>query len=239
MLPRMTDWLQEIRGGLAEMGVSATEPQLRAMERHLRLVAETNMSFNLTAVPESEYVPLHVLDSATALPSLAAAPSGAFADLGSGAGFPGIPLAILSGRPVVLVESVKKKAAFLERVAAELRLEATIQGIRAEELALEHRASFAAVTARALSPLPSIVELASPLLHEGGLLICLKGSPDEVELSRGDAAARRCGMERTATAALAVPHVDAQRTVVVYRRSAAPGVALPRRSGMAQRRPLA
>jgi 16S rRNA (guanine527-N7)-methyltransferase len=239
MLPRMTDWLQEMRDGLGEMGIATTEPQLQAMERHLRLVAETNVSFNLTAIPESEYVPLHVLDSAAALPFLAPAPSGAFADLGSGAGFPAVPLAVLSGRPVVLVESVKKKAAFLERVVAELRLEASIQGIRAEELALEHRARFAAATARALASLPSLVELASPLLREGGLLICLKGLPDELELSRGDAAAHRCGMERTATTALAVPHVDAQRTVVVYRRSAAPGVALPRRSGMAQRQPLA
>jgi 16S rRNA (guanine527-N7)-methyltransferase len=221
------------------MGIPAAEPQLRAMDRHLQLLAETNASFNLTAVPESEYVPLHVLDSAVALPFLDSAPPGAFGDLGSGAGFPAVPLAILCARPVVLVESVKKKAAFLERVAAELCLEASIQGIRAEELALVRGRGFAAITARALAPLPSLVELASPLLQEGGLLISLKGSPDESEFSRGDAVALRCGMERVATVAVAVPRVDARRTVVVYRRFADPSVVLPRRSGMAQRRPLA
>jgi len=239
MLPRMTDWHREMDDGLREMGIAATELQLQRIARHLQLVAETNSSFNLTAIAESEYVPLHVLDSAAALPLLDSAPPGRFADLGSGAGFPGVPLAVLSGRPVVLVESVKKKAAFLERVVAELCLEGSVRGIRAEELALERGVRFAAVTARAVAVLPSLVELASPLLAAGGLLICLKGSPDTGELARGDAAALRCGMERTTSAALVVPHVDARRTVVVYRRSAVPSVALPRRSGMAQRQPLA
>jgi 16S rRNA (guanine527-N7)-methyltransferase len=239
MLPPMDEWPAQMNEGLAEMGMAATEPQLCALLRHLELVSDANASFNLTAIPAEQYVPLHVLDSIAVLPYLNAAPPGEFADLGSGAGFPGVPLAILTGRRVVLVESVKKKAAFLERVVTDLCLEASVQGIRAEELALERRAAFAAVTARALSSLPSLVELASPLLLTAGLLICLKGALEGPELARGDSAARSCGMERVTTASLTVPHVDAQRAVVVYRRCAAEGVALPRRSGMAQRRPLA
>jgi 16S rRNA (guanine527-N7)-methyltransferase len=235
----MIDASAEIAEGLTAMGIVATDQQLRALLLHLQLVAEANTAFNLTAIPEEQSVRFHVLDSAAALPQLFAAPPGEFADIGSGAGFPGVTLAILSGRPVTLVESVKKKAAFLERVVARLRLKAAVRGIRAEELALERPAAFAAVTARALSALPSLVELASPLLRTGGLLICLKGAPEPGELSRGDVAAWRCGMRRVETATVAVPGVDAQRTVVVYRRGATAGVTLPRRSGMAQRRPLA
>jgi 16S rRNA (guanine527-N7)-methyltransferase len=235
----MMDASAEIAEGLAAMGIVATDQQLRALSLHLELVAEANTAFNLTAISEQQSVRLHVLDSAAALPQLFAAPAGEFADIGSGAGFPGVTLAILSGRPATLVESVKKKAAFLERVVARLRLKAAVRGIRAEELALERPAAFAAVTARALSALPSLVELASPLLRTEGLLICLKGAPELGELSRGDAAARRCGMKRVETATVEVPGVDAQRTVVVYRRGATAGVTLPRRSGMAQRRPLA
>lgn len=221
------------------MGIHPDARQVASLARHLELVAEANASFNLTTIPEASYIPLHVLDSAAALETLATAPPGEFADLGTGAGFPGIPLAVLSGRRVTLIESVKKKATFLERVCADLCLEASVQGVRAEELALVRAAEFAAVTARALSALSSLVELASPLLVDGGLLICLKGAPEEDELSRGDAVGRRCGMRRVVTAPIEVPGVDALRTIVVYRRGGAIGVSLPRRNGMAQRQPLA
>jgi len=221
------------------MGIHPDARQVASLARHLELVAEANASFNLTTIPEASYISLHVLDSAAALETLATAPPGEFADLGTGAGFPGIPLAVLSGRRVTLIESVKKKATFLERVCADLCLEASVQGVRAEELALVRAAEFAAVTARALSALSSLVELASPLLVDGGLLICLKGAPEEDELSRGDAVGRRCGMRRVVTAPIEVPGVDALRTIVVYRRGGAIGVSLPRRNGMAQRQPLA
>lgn len=221
------------------LGVAITVAQAASLAAHLDLVAEANASFNLTAVPIQDYVPLHVLDSVVALPFLSSAPEGEFVDLGSGAGFPGVPLAILSGRPVTFVESVKKKAGFLERVVATLCLKATVQGIRAEELGLVRRASFAAVTARAVSSLPSLVELAAPLLVDGGLLICLKGAPDESEIARGDSVGKRCGMTRVETAPVTVPRVDATRTIVVYRRQGPMRLALPRRNGLAQRQPLA
>jgi 16S rRNA (guanine527-N7)-methyltransferase len=231
--------LAEITDGLESMGVACGADAVQAVARHLELVAEANASFNLTAIPDEQAVALHLLDSVAALPYLNAAPEGDFADLGSGAGFPGLPLAILSGRHVTLVESVKKKAAFLERVISDLCLEAVVQGIRAEELALTSSLRFSAITARALSGLPSLVELASPLLRPEGLLICLKGAPDAGELARGDAAAAKCGMERVETAAVSVPGVDARRTIVVYRRRGAADVSLPRRNGLAQRQPLA
>ena len=235
----MTDTRREIEQGLIALKIEHTDQQVYALERHLHLVAAANSAFNLTAIPAEESVRLHLLDSVTALPFLTAAPGGQFADLGSGAGFPGIPLAVLSGRHVTLVESVKKKATFLESTISELRLEATVQGVRAEELADECAGAYSAVTARAVSSLPSLVELAAPLLIEGGVLICLKGAPDETELTRGDLVARRCGMVRVGATRVEVPGVEARRTIVVYRRSGSSAVSLPRRNGMAQRQPLA
>lgn len=235
----MDDTVAALEAGLGALGIPHTEGHAHALAHHLALVAEANASFNLTTIPADQSVAMHVLDSASALSFLDQAPPGAFVDIGSGAGFPGIPLGVLSGRHVTLVESVKKKAAFLERVIAELRLEATVRGVRAEELAGEAPGAFAAVTARALSALPSLVELASPLLVEGGLLICLKGSPDEAELSRGSAAGVRCGMEFVGATPVGVPGVPAARTVVVYRRRGRSTLRLPRRNGMAQRQPLA
>jgi 16S rRNA (guanine527-N7)-methyltransferase len=137
------------------------------------------------------------------------------------------------------VESVRKKAAFLSKICADLRLEATVHPIRAEELALVNSGAYSAVVARALSSLPSLVELAAPLLCVGGTLICLKGSPEESELERGDAVARLCGMNRRSTESVSVPTVDAQRTIVVYRKERPARMSLPRRTGLAQRQPLA
>jgi 16S rRNA (guanine527-N7)-methyltransferase len=235
----MSDTKHRIVEGAEQLGLTLTSAAAEQLIEHAHAVLAANASMNLTTIPEAEFAGLHILDSLSAAHYLDAAPAGRFADLGSGAGYPGIPLAIASGRAVDLVESVRKKAAFLEAVARELRLEATIHPIRAEELALKHKASCSAVVARALSSLPSLVELASPLLIQDGLLICLKGAPEQEELERGDFAAEACGLMRERTESVYVPYVDAQRTIVVYRKMRLARIPLPRRVGLAQRQPLA
>ncbi len=235
----METYTSAIQAGVDALGLVLSSAQAGALSAHLQAVLETNESMNLTSIHPQDAVRLHVLDSLTAGPALELAPPGPFADIGSGAGFPGIPLAVLSGRPVALVESVKKKAAFLEREATELRLEATVHPIRAEELAVEMPGGFAAVTARALSSLPSLVELASPLLRLGGLLLCMKGRVDDEELMRGDRVAALCGMRRTSTRRVSVPGAEVERSIVIYEKLSQSQVRLPRRPGMAQRQPLA
>lgn len=235
----MDTYAQEIERGLAELGIEASPQLVSSLTRHLELVEEANRSFNLTRIEPENAVSLHVVDSLLALPHLATAPPGAFADLGSGAGYPGIPLALASGRDAHLVESVKKKATFLQRVVEELRLKATVHPIRAEELAQSSPGAFSAVTARALTALPSLVELASPLLADGGLLLAMKGRPGEEELSAGARAGALCGMREIQRLQIALPGTDVLRTVVVYKRQGASSVRLPRRNGQAQREPLA
>lgn len=231
--------MQQIADGVREMGFAVNDAAVARMVQHAEGVLAANETMNLTTIPPEQFVGLHVLDSLSALPHLEAAAPGGFADLGAGAGYPGIPLAIASGRPVDLVESVRKKAAFLSRVCAELCLEATVHPIRAEELALVNGGAYSAVVARALSSLPSLAELAAPILSAGGVLICLKGSPEASELERGDAAAHLCGLKRQTTESVTVPWVDAQRTIVVYRKVGPARIPLPRRVGLAQRQPLA
>src|SRR5687767_10888842 len=101
--------------GLAELGVGATDAQRRALLAHLDLVDEWNAKFNLTAIRDREQqITKHVLDSLTVLPWLQGA---TVADVGSGAGFPGVPLAIVDpGRRFALIESTGKKCRFLETV---------------------------------------------------------------------------------------------------------------------------
>lgn len=235
----MSAYAAQIHDALAVLGIEPSADRVAALARHLDMVDEANRAFNLTRVDPESAVALHIVDSLLALPQLDDAPPGRFADIGSGAGFPGIPLAVLSGREVSLVESVKKKAAFLERVVAELRLKATVHPTRAEELASEAPGAYSAVTARALSALPSLVELAAPLLADGGRLVALKGRPEPEELARGVRAAALCGLTEVQVAERALPGTDIVRTIVVYQRTGRPTVRLPRRPGAAQRDPLA
>jgi len=228
-----------ISSGLLQMGVPITAEQIDLLAEHWEAVVDQNRTLNLTSVRPEDGVRLHILDSCTAADALAAAPPGRFADIGSGAGYPGIVLSVLSGRTVELVESTKKKTTFLQAVIGSLCLNGTVRPIRAEQLACEHPGEYAAVTARAVAPLASLVELAAPLLQPAGLLICLKGAPSSEEAVAGDVAAGMCGMSPGRATPVSVPGLDARRTLVVYARTGDSRVELPRRAGMAQTKPLA
>lgn len=230
----------EIGVRLRDMRLDVSDKQLDALVLHAELVLEANATLNLTRITDARAVAvLHVADSLTALPFLATAPPGPFADLGSGAGYPGIPLAVMSGRPVTLVEAKKKKAVFLQTVIEAAELDAKAQAIRAEELAVSGAAAFSAVVARAVAPLPSLVELASPLLRRGGLLIAMKGRPDDCEMAAGDVAAAIVGLGPGRTIAVTLPGDRSGRRMVVYTKMSDPRIRLPRRPGLAQRSPLA
>ena len=223
------------------LGLRVTPQQAQDMALHVARVLEANESFNLTSITEpADAVRLLVVDSLTAMPEVDDAPAGNLVDIGAGAGFPGIPLAIVSGRHVRLVESVGKKTRFLEEVAGELAVSASVSVscARAEELATIERECYAVATARALSGLPSLVELAAPLLFSGGRLVALKGALTSEELGRGDSAASVVGLTRVAFRQLRLPEAGESRSIVVYERTGASSIALPRRVGLAQRKPL-
>jgi 16S rRNA (guanine527-N7)-methyltransferase len=161
------------------------------------------------------------------------------ADLGSGGGFPGLALAIaLPAAHLALVESVGRKCAFLAGAVSELglanvevvnaRAEAWPEGIGAHDL----------VVARALAPLPVLVEYAAPLLELGGTLVAWKGRPEPAEEADGAAAARALGM--TAPEAIAVAPFVAARDRHLYLTSKVSPTPdrYPRRPGMARKRPI-
>lgn len=225
----------------AEIGVSLTYEQTTALLKHLRLVIRKNQVLNLTRIVDEEAgVRLHVLDSVAAVGPLSACLDGPVADLGTGAGFPGLPLAILTGRDITLVESVKKKAAAVEEFVDALGLDATVEVFpgRAEELAQARPGQYACCTARALSSLSALLELSAPLLRSGGRLIALKGSPDPAEIAAADAMAPLVGMEPVDVVRYTLPGGDESRSLFIYGKASDPRVKLPRRPGMAQRQPL-
>lgn len=204
----------------------------------LELVADEPSAITAIRDP-SVGVAAHVVDSLDGLRVAAVRDARVIADLGSGAGFPGLVLAV--ARPaarVALVESVNRKAAFLSKAASELglqntevvrgRAEAWRAGLGAQEL----------VTARALAALPILVEYAAPLLVADGHLVAWKGRRDRAEEADGDAAAKALGMERVEVVRVPPRPSAAERHLHVFRKVTPTPPGYPRREGMARKRPL-
>lgn len=216
------------------------EAQWQLIEKHLDLVLEANKTTNLTHILDrQEGLLLHVEDSLVAMPEMQDAPDGPYADLGSGGGFPGFPLAIATGRNTTLVDSVKKKAALLESFAHSLNLDDSVSVFagRAEELAIQAPEKFGVITARALTALPSLLELASPLLSQGGHLICYKAANVEEELESALPVQDKLAMHLYSQRIALLSDGVTARTIIVFEKKGTPSVKLPRRSGMAQKRP--
>ena len=209
--------------------------------RHLVFVLNYNNKVNLTSITTyEEGLLLHVEDSLAGLDEVNNAPDGMLVDLGSGGGFPGIPLAIATRRKTTLIEAVAKKAEALTLFVEQEHLEKNIQVVskRSEEYARENSAHFSVVTARAVSELPVLVELASPLLIEGGILMCYKGRLSEEELKRGCNAATLCGLRERSHYEFQLVDAGPVRSFVVYEKTSKPLISLPRRNGIAKKRPL-
>lgn len=223
------------------MNTSLTVEQRKLLDLHLQLILEINKTTNLTRITDWEQGQLlHVEDSLFGLPALLKAPEGNYADFGTGGGFPGIPLAIMTGRKTLLVDSVKKKIAALDSVISQLGLEEQISTYagRIEDLSLQQPESLSVISARALSSLPSLLELASPLLQQGGNLICYKSNPDQEEFDTAIAISQKLGMEFSYNYDGYLSDNKTHRTIIVYTKVSDPEVTLPRRVGMAQKKPF-
>ncbi|MCL2503233.1 MAG: 16S rRNA (guanine(527)-N(7))-methyltransferase RsmG [Coriobacteriia bacterium] len=222
------------------MGVGVSRSEAEKQIQFLCWLASRNESISLTAISEpGQAVTLHTVDALSAVPELEAVAPGAILDLGTGGGVPGIPLAIHTSRSTVLLDSIKKKVGVLNNYLDEARISAVAIAERAEDHAATHRANYAAVVARAVAGLPSLVELAAPLLRPSGHLICYKGDPLDAEIVAGRRAAEMCGMQEVSIRKLELPDSAGRRSVITYSRIGEGHIKLPRAVGKAQKRPLA
>jgi 16S rRNA (guanine527-N7)-methyltransferase len=198
--------------GTRALALELSEAQLARLVAHLDLLDEWNARMNLTAIRDRpSQLTKHLLDSLTVQPYLRGE---RIADVGSGAGFPGIPLAIVEPhRQFTLIESTGKKCRFLEHVrdALELKNVAVVQA-RAESYQPDLR--FDTVLARAVGPITDLVKVAGPLVVGGGRLLAMKGRYPEQEL-----AARLDGWKVAAVHPLSVPGLGEERHLVELCRS--------------------
>jgi 16S rRNA (guanine527-N7)-methyltransferase len=201
---------------------------------YVRRLLERNETLNLTGARDVASVMDHVRDS-LAIVRWVAEPH---VDIGSGGGFPAIPLAIVTGFRMTLIESVAKKAAFLRQIVAELGLRLDVVAGRAEDAgrAEELRSHFGSATARAVASVPVVLELTLPLVAVGGVAILQRGHFDEPERHATADALLVLGGELVEEA---LPHGPADaRRVLVVRKHSATNQRFPRRAGIPAKRPL-
>lgn len=220
-------------------GPPLSEAQRATITRVLELLEAERASVSSVTDPQRAWR-VHVADSLTGLEFEALRKAPAIADVGSGAGFPGLVLAVaLPGARVDLIESVRRKCDFIQRaIDAAGIANARVINARSEDLAGgEGREAYAAVTARAVGRLSTLAELASPLLEDGGALVAWKGKRDpdeEAQLERaGEALAMRPEEIRHVGPSAGSDH----RHLHLIRKVGPTPADLPRRPGMAKKRP--
>lgn len=193
-----------------------------------------------TSVDPLEAVNVHVADSLAGVEIDGLRTARRIADIGAGAGFPGLVLAAaLAHARVDLVEAARRKAAVIERlIDAGPLTNARAVAERAEDWARQHREVYDAVTARAVAPLAVLAEYAAPLLCTGGVLVAWKGRRDPDDEAAGDAAAAQLGLDPAQVLPVTPYSGSRNRHLHVYTKVTETPERFPRRAGMASKRPL-
>ena len=237
-IERLRDWAKE------RLGLSLSARQVEAFAWYLDELLRRNAQQNLTAVVDPLGIAVkHFLDSLTLVPLLGQAASGRMVDVGTGAGFPGLPLRIVCpGLRLVLVEATGKKAEFCRSIVEGLGLKGVeVLHARAEEVGRDpqHRQRYDVATARAVAALPVLLEYLLPLVRVGGRVLALKGENAAVEAHGSQRALELLGGRLQQLHPVELPGVAEPRYIVEVEKTAATSEIYPRRTGIPAKRPLA
>ena len=221
--------------------ISISEAQLSAFEKYAELLIEWNKKMNLTAITEEKDIAVkHFIDSIAVLKHAEITPNACLIDIGTGAGFPGIPLKIM--RPdikLTLLDSLNKRLLFLDEVCRQLDIEAGLIHARAEEYSRkpEYRDCFDYAVSRAVANLPSLCEYCMPYIKKGGMFISMKGPDGTEELKSAENAVKTLGGRLEYIRRLTLPD-EQTRTIIVIRKTASTPSVYPRRGVKISKQPL-
>lgn len=200
-------------------------------------VVEQNAVMNLTAITEPDAVAkLHLLDSLTVL-TVEKLAGKTIIDVGCGAGFPGVPVAIACPEAqVTLLDSLGKRVHWLETILPQLGVSARCITARAEEAVAEHREKFDFATSRAVARLNILLELTAPYVRVGGAVLALKGSATREELEEAEGAVKKLGLKVEKIQDFSID--EATHSVIVLRKIAHTPPQFPRRFAKIKQSPL-
>jgi 16S rRNA (guanine527-N7)-methyltransferase len=237
--------VDKLIAGAAGLGIHLTGAQLDQFRRYHQVLADWNSRVNLTSVTGIEEVQTTLfLDSLTVTQAIPAGQlaGGRFVDVGSGGGFPGVPLQIaFPGLRTTLIDSTAKKTAFLSELCQELGLDnVEVLTGRAETLAHdpELRESFDIVLARAIAGMAALAELTLPFCRTGGLVVAQKSQGVHEEVDRAARAVETVGGRVHALKDVTIPELTKPRCLVVLEKTGPAPSKYPRRPGMPEKRPL-
>ncbi|WP_020620980.1 16S rRNA (guanine(527)-N(7))-methyltransferase RsmG [Paenibacillus daejeonensis] len=228
---------------LAAKGLTVDDRQLEQFNRYFQLLVEWNERMNLTGITERDAVyEKHFYDSVALSFVTDMSATSSLADIGSGAGFPSLPLKICFPHlKVTIVDSLNKRIQFLQHVAAELGLEGVtcVHG-RAEDIARqkEHRDRYDLVTARAVARLAALNELCLPFARTGGLFAAMKGTDPAEELEEAGRSLRELKGKVRRIVPMQLPLEQSERHVILIDKLAATPRAYPRKAGTPVKQPL-
>lgn len=228
----------EFKSAMAAQGHSVSDEQLAKLEAYKDLLLEWNKVMNLTAITEDEQIwEKHFYDSVTPFLN---EEFETLCDVGSGAGFPGVPVQILwPEKKITLVEPLQKRCKFLNEVKDRLGLDnLTVINARAEDYAADHRESFDTASARAVARLALLLELTAPLIKKGGRLIALKGRTAMEELKDAQKAIRELGLKLDGTEEFVLDTDQAERINLYFTKVKNTPARYPRPYAQMKKKPL-
>jgi len=207
-----------LNSGAKKLGISLTVEQTNSVFIYLTELKKWGQKINLTAIKdERDIVIKHVLDSLSYLHGFVAASDLRLLDMGSGAGFPALPIKIACPAiSITMVDSVKKKASFLRHIIRTLKLtETSVIDTRTEELSVHFLSTFDIVTARAFADMKSAIAAGMPLLKPGGLMVLSRGPEETIN----DQDLVRAGVSLERRIDLILPYSDYKRTIWVFKKA--------------------
>ena len=234
--------MHELQKGAKYFGLSLDAEALAQFETYLAYLTERNQVMNLTAITDrQEIIEKHFLDS-LALAQVASFDGKSLLDIGSGAGFPGLPLKIaVPGLALTLLDSQKKRVGFLEALSTRLSLKDVlcVHG-RGEEWVKTPavRESYDYATSRAVARLNLLLEMALPYVRVGGAFLAMKSADSDEELEEAKAAASILGGELESCRDYLLPGTNIRRRIVVLRKLYSTSEVYPRRFAKMQKEPL-
>lgn len=235
------DFADKIREQSKELQIMFNDKQISQLYEFMQLLIEVNKQINLTAIIEpNEIIQKHFIDSLTIAKYIDM--NKKVIDVGTGAGFPAVPLKILnSSLEITLLDSLNKRISFLNQViqVAQLKGINTIHG-RVEDIAndKEYREQFDIATSRAVASLNVLLEYLLPLVKIGGVCICMKGSNVEEEINNSKNALKILGGKIEKIEELILPNSDIKRNIIIIKKQIKTPNKYPRKAGTPSKKPL-
>ena len=227
---------QTLSAGLPQLGLELSEEIQDTLCAFGRAMVKQNEVMNLTGITDDKGVAnLHLLDSLTVMASADLAGK-TLIDVGCGAGFPGVPLAIASGAKITLLDSLGKRMKWLEEILPQLGIEAECVTARAEEAVATRRESYDFATSRAVARLNILLELTAPYVKVGGAVLAMKGALAKEELAEAGSAIKKLGLKLEEVREFPIDGTN--HAVIVLRKVAPTPKQFPRRFAKIKQSPL-